>query len=54
MEMHIYIHNYSYYIQAKEFMDKINPKALSETSIIKAGIQSTMYIVKKIDQDHIW
>ena len=36
---------------AKEGMDKINYKALSETPVIKAELQSTMSMVKNINQD---
>ena len=50
MEKHITIQNSLLYIQAKEGMYKINYRDLSETAVIKAELQSTMDMVKKIDQ----
>ena len=38
-------------LQAKEGMDKIKYMALLEKAIIKAGLQTTMDTLKKIDQD---
>ena len=34
-------------------MDKINSRALSKTAVIKYDIQTTMYMVKYINQDQI-
>ena len=39
-------------LQAKEGIDKINSMALSETVDIKAEFQTTIFMVKNIDQDH--
>ena len=38
-------------IKAKEGMEKIKYMDLSETSVIKADIETTTYIVKNIDQN---
>ena len=37
-------------LQAKEDMDKVKDKALTETSVRNAEFQSTIALVKKIDQ----
>ena len=37
-------------LQAKEGMDKMNSRDLSETSVIKAELQITIEMVKKINQ----
>ena len=35
-------------------MDKVKAIALTETSMINAEVHSTIALVKKIDQVHIW
>ena len=52
MAKHICIQGASLYIQSTEGIEKIKYRDLSETSVIKSEIQSTMDMVKKIDQDH--
>ena len=38
--------------QAKDSMDKIKSRDLFETAFIKADLQSTITMMKNIDQDH--
>ena len=40
-------------LQAKEEMEKFKSRALTEIAVIKAEVQSTIALVKKIDQDQI-
>ena len=53
MEKHISRQSASLDIQAKEVMYKIKSGDLSETSVIKAELQTTMAMAKKINQDQI-
>ena len=51
MENHIAIQNILLDLQAKEGMDRINCRSLSETFFIEAELQTTINMVKKINQD---
>ena len=53
MVKHITRQSASFYLQAKEGTDKIKYMALPETAVIKSELQTTMAIVKKIDQYQI-
>ena len=53
MENQIYRQSASLELQAKEGMDKINPRDLPETSVINYELQNIMDTVKNIDQDQI-
>ena len=39
-------------LQAKEEIDKVKSRALTETDTIKAEVESTIDLVKNIDQDY--
>ena len=51
MEKHISRHGNSLALQDREGMDKIKSRALSEIAVIKSEPQTTIAMVKKINQD---
>ena len=53
MEKHISRHGNSLALQDREGMDKIKSRALSEIAVIKSEPQTTIAMVKKINEDHI-